>query len=374
MKGSVTFFDSYSDASGGAPKSMLTLASLLDELNYIVSIHTARKGSLYKKAQKNGLDTFSFDLDEILMVRRGKQNISIMFILNYFVSLARSWAKCFKYIRTIKNSKVCFNDIRCFLYFFPIAVFKRKDLIWYVRINDRVNFVTWFAGRISNKILLVSSSCRDMFTAKELESYSSKMCVVHTGFPVEKENDFIRLPKIKLGFIGVLSARKNIELLMNAVNLLDNPTLESIEVIVVGEAKLDEKDYEKNIKNKVHELGLNEVFKFVGHTTNVHEYYSQIDSVVLTSFSEGLPRVLIEGLSHGCFVITTNVDGVGDIITDDYLGIILNRYSDVELAKSITKYVFNRDKYLLSRGRRRRYVADNFSEEKFVNNFINSVW
>lgn len=373
MTNRISFFDSYSDSSGGAPKSMLALAQLLNSKGFIVSIYTSKDGSLSYQAKSHQLNSVSLNIADILLVRRNNQVKSFKFLLLYCIAIIKCWVSCFSYIPYLKGQKVCFNDIRCFLFYLPIAFIKRRDLIWYVRINDRVKFVTRIATFLSNKIILISSSCAGIFHKDEFEKIKNKVVIVHTGFPLPKQHNFIPEEKVFLGFVGVLSKRKNIELLIDSLKLLDERAQGLLSVIVVGTAKEDDKPYEREIKSLVIDSGLNKTFKFVGHANNVNEYYSKMDAVIMTSYSEGLPRVLIEGLSHGCFVITTRVDGVVDIITDDFLGVIIDDYSPKALSLAIMDYIYNREEILKKRSFRVDYIKENFSENKFVDDFIKSI-
>jgi glycosyltransferase involved in cell wall biosynthesis len=374
MNNKISFFDSYSDSSGGAPKSMLSLAKLLQSESYVANIYTSKNGTLTNSAKEIGINSFSLNVPDILLLRRKDLRRSTIFYLSYFFALIAIWVNCIRYIKNLKGQKVCFNDIRCFLFYLPIAIIKRKDLIWYVRINDRVKFITYIGTILSNKIILISSSCIEMFKKSEVMNIKNKTSIVHTGFPCPNKYEFFPQEKISLGFVGVLSKRKNIELLISSFNLLDDTIKSKLSVIIVGSAKDDDKDYELEIKKLISDNHLSNIFVFTGNTSNVDQYYKKLDAVVLTSFSEGLPRVIIEGLSHGCFALATPVDGVIDIITKDSFGAIVEDYSPQALALAISNLTDNINKLTASRLSRVDYIKENFSEESFLNDFIDSVW
>jgi len=369
----IVFFDTYSDGSGGAPRSMLQLMSLLRQEEIASSIVTTNKGSLYQKSINQGFEVSIFKTPSILMKRRKDINGGGLFYLKYIFSLLFFWGYNFFNAYKMRNEKVCFNDIRCFLFFFPFAIFCRKNLIWYVRINDRVKLVTDIALRMSNKIILISNSCRKMFTVSEREKYRDKFSTVYTGFPNNKSKPFIKEKKIRIGFVGVLSKRKNIELLIEALSHIELKKISELEIYVVGDTKSDEKKYLLEIKEHITKYNLSEQFKFVGFVDDVSSLYTTFDTVIMTSFAEGLPRTIIEGLSQGCYIISTDVDGAKEIVLEKYLGVVLNEYSSTELAESIIEMVDNREGILLERHKRIEYINVNFSEKSFVNNFIQAV-
>ena len=64
------------------------------------------------------------------------------------------------------------------------------------------------------------------------------------------------------------------------------------------------------------------------------------DLIALTSESEGLPTILVEAMSCGIPVITTNVGGVSDIISDGITGFIAN--NDDEYKEKL-EYILKND-------------------------------
>ncbi|MEZ9786455.1 glycosyltransferase family 4 protein [Vibrio breoganii] len=369
----ITFFDTYSDGSGGAPRSMLNLILLLLKKGVSSSIITTDKASLYQKAIKENINASILKPPAILMKRRKDINGGGAFYFKYLFCLFIFWIKCLPNAYRMRNEKVCFNDIRCFVFFFPFVIFCRRNIIWYVRINDRVKFVTEFALRASSKIILVSNSCYKMFTINERKQHKVKFSTVYTGFPKSEVKTFDKKEKIRIGFVGVLSKRKNIELLIEALSHIEVEQVSQLEIVVVGDTKSDEKEYLAEIKKNVEKYDLSEQFKFVGFVDDVSSWYLTFDTVIMTSLAEGLPRTIIEGLSHGCYIISTDVDGAKEILLEENLGTVLNEYSPSELAGAIIKMMVNRDSILLNRHKRVRYINDNFSEKSFVNNFIDAV-
>jgi len=53
----------------------------------------------------------------------------------------------------------------------------------------------------------------------------------------------------------------------------------------------------------------NKVIRYLGTTPDVRNYIREADAIVLTSYREGLSKVLMEGLSMGKPIITTDTPG-----------------------------------------------------------------
>ncbi|UOE51685.1 glycosyltransferase [Mucilaginibacter sp. SMC90] len=76
------------------------------------------------------------------------------------------------------------------------------------------------------------------------------------------------------------------------------------------------------LKAEVENIGLNERVKFIGEIKNVTEVISNHDLLVLSSFTEGFPNVVLESLSVGVPVVTFRVGGVNEIIKEGFNGFI----------------------------------------------------
>ncbi|WP_219624925.1 hypothetical protein, partial [Vibrio parahaemolyticus] len=68
------------------------------------------------------------------------------------------------------------------LFYLPIIFILRDRVSWYVRINDRVKFISSIAAALSNKIILISSDCSDVLSENEKQRYQKKLTILNTGF------------------------------------------------------------------------------------------------------------------------------------------------------------------------------------------------
>ncbi|MET3500326.1 glycosyltransferase involved in cell wall biosynthesis [Mucilaginibacter rubeus] len=76
------------------------------------------------------------------------------------------------------------------------------------------------------------------------------------------------------------------------------------------------------LKAEVQNIGLNERVKFIGEIKNVADVISKHDLLVLSSFTEGFPNVVLEALSVGVPVVTFRVGGVNELIREGFNGFI----------------------------------------------------
>lgn len=97
-------------------------------------------------------------------------------------------------------------------------------------------------------------------------------------------------------------------------------------------------------KNYAENLNVGNQCLFIGKLSNSNEIKKELlknDIFVFPSHAEGLPRVLIEAMAVGLPCISTNINGIPELLSDDYLVPV----GDVKLlANKIKEFVNNPDK------------------------------
>lgn len=75
--------------------------------------------------------------------------------------------------------------------------------------------------------------------------------------------------------------------------------------------------------------------RWLGPSDCIEEVYAQVDCVVLPSYREGMPRSLLEAGAMGLPVVTTNVPGCRNIVTDGHNGLLCEAKSAESLRKAM---------------------------------------
>jgi len=78
-----------------------------------------------------------------------------------------------------------------------------------------------------------------------------------------------------------------------------------------------------DIEQKIAQLNIQDRVRMVGQVSAVTTLIAQHDLLVLSSFTEGFPNVVIESLSVGTPVVAFEVGGLSHIITNDFNGYIV---------------------------------------------------
>ncbi len=94
-----------------------------------------------------------------------------------------------------------------------------------------------------------------------------------------------------------------------------------------------------------------------GHQTNMPEVLSQATIVVLPSYREGMPKILLEAQALGRPIITTDVPGCREAIENDKTGFLVQVKDEQSLANAIEKLIVN-DKLCLEFSHNARVLAE----------------
>jgi glycosyltransferase involved in cell wall biosynthesis len=88
------------------------------------------------------------------------------------------------------------------------------------------------------------------------------------------------------------------------------------------------------IRRLVQDLGLSDVVQVFGPVPDARELICAADTFLLTSDFEGTPNVLLEAMAAGVPCVTTDVDGVCDLIEPEVTGFI-----GPKLAAPLTEHI-----------------------------------
>ncbi len=96
---------------------------------------------------------------------------------------------------------------------------------------------------------------------------------------------------------------------------------------------------EANLKALAKELGLEERIDYAGHVNNVEDYLKSADVFLLSSHYEAQPLCVLEAMAAGLPVISTDVGGVSDIVTDN--GILVSDEDVEAMAQAMEQLYLN---------------------------------
>lgn len=305
--------------------------------------------------------TLNFDQNTIfpnnvkIICPASENKISFFLKINYYI---------FK--NTIKS-----DGIFCLMY--PILT------IWaspYAKIF-RKPIITWYAhAAIPKKLKLVHFLTNIIVTSSEdgCRIKSKKIRIIGQAIdtnkftPVSTNDKEIK----KILYLGRISPIKGIENLIKAADVLINKKkIQNIKFSIVGDIPFEsEKDYLQSLNELITKNQLDNYFEFIGSVSysNIEKYYQDCDLFVNPSLAGSLEKTVLEAMSSGKIVITSN-EAYYNIFNDD---IKKSCYFEPEnykqLEEKIEKNIFSPEPYLNSK--LRDIVKFNHSLDSWANQII----
>jgi glycosyltransferase involved in cell wall biosynthesis len=117
--------------------------------------------------------------------------------------------------------------------------------------------------------------------------------------------------------IGSVCERKGQHIYIRGIDLLEKelPALhpgKKIEWVMVGAR---EGLYMESLTEDIQLMGLHDV-KIFKETPVIYDFYRLADILVCTSFEESFPRVLLEAMVFGTRIVSTDVNGIAEMLTN----------------------------------------------------------
>lgn len=109
----------------------------------------------------------------------------------------------------------------------------------------------------------------------------------------------------------------------------------------------------------------------LGHTDDMPSLLQQVDLVVLPSYREGTPRILLEAAACGLPIVTTDVPGCREIVVNGVNGLLVPARNGKALAQAIKFMADNPDERRRMGLAGRKKVIEEFDESIVINATMN---
>ncbi|MCG3113598.1 MAG: glycosyltransferase [Candidatus Manganitrophus sp. SB1] len=183
-------------------------------------------------------------------------------------------------------------------------------------------WINRFLARWSDRVIAISERVKeDLLRFDRIPP--AKVKVIPNGVdPLLFENQIskeearrkLSLPEqtVVIGTVGRLSIAKGHQNLLNAFQLLlDEGGWPDLRLVLVGEGPLRE-----SLEQTVRKWGLEKAVLFLGTRRDVPDCLRAFDLFVFSSLWEGQPAAVIEAMAAGLPIVSTDYEGVREIITD----------------------------------------------------------
>ena len=185
-----------------------------------------------------------------------------------------------------------------------------------------------FIKKIENKIKIIPNGINTVWLEEKKEP---------TGKPLKD--------KVNLLYVGQIMARKNLDTVINAIDVLNQKGNKDYHLTIIGGANTYEQTYFDNFllsiqdKKEITYLGkINDKYALL-------EEYRKSDIFVMPSKAELFGLVYIEALSQGKPILYSKGEGINGYLEDKHAGIAVNPNNTDEIADGIENIAKNYETY-----------------------------
>ncbi len=162
--------------------------------------------------------------------------------------------------------------------------------------------------------------------------------------------------EVSIIHVGSFVFIKNHNFLIEFIKLLKEENIK-VKLTFLGNGALME-----DSKRKVADLGLEEIISFKGHITgfdNIVKYLDNNNVFILPSFSEGMPRALIEAMARGLICFGSNRGGISELLESEFL---FEPTNPEDFSKNFMEIILNKE--LIEKSRKRNLeFAKSFEQD-----------
>lgn len=290
---------------GGGQKFVMDLAKGLDKtkFNVRVLVFFKKTDSVFDRfAEENGIDTVYLDK---------KLGLDFSF-----------FKKVKKAVREY-DPDIIHTHLNSMLYLFPSYRKKHIKLHTVHTMAQKENY------RLQKIVNFIAFHFLGVVPVGICDSVAKSICITHklnpTNVPTVYNGVFCeRYAKSKVVHkgteivtVGNIHRVKNYAFLVECFSEICKQT-DDVRLTIVGDGVL-----RKDVEKQIDALGIGDKVTITGVVGNVEDYLCRSDIYVCSSFFEGLPLSVLEAMSAGLPVVSTNVGGLGDVVKDNENGFLV---------------------------------------------------
>jgi glycosyltransferase involved in cell wall biosynthesis len=161
--------------------------------------------------------------------------------------------------------------------------------------------------------------------------------------------------------VGRLSKEKGHADLIDAIAHLQKAGgCPAIRFVIVGDGP-----ERSALERRARESGIADRVLFAGHQDGVRTYYGLADAFILPSHSEGSPNALLEAMSAGLPIVSTDAGGAAELVSNENTALVVERRAPLGLGRAIGRLLT--DRQLASRlGAGAQCAARNYTPDAYA--------
>jgi len=303
----ILYTTSFPDVWGGGQIGLLLLVERLEREKFAPLLVVPAEGEVAERAREVGCDVRVFPLPRL---RAGP---AILPVILRFRRL----------LRTERVSLIHTDDPRSTLYALLARTGLGIPLFWHIRDEHRDPLDPILEAGV-DRLILVAGALGSRFSWRG----RARAVVIHNGVPLDDSGpaDVASLPPRSSPLV-ICPARldsgeregKGQSFLLRAVPKLIGE-FPSLAVWLIGAGP---PDAQEKLAKQAEETGVGRAVHFLGFRRDLRALLPLADLVVLPSFHEAFPRVLLEAMAAGRAIVATQVGGVPEAVEDGVTGLLV---------------------------------------------------
>ncbi|MBU1164160.1 glycosyltransferase family 4 protein [Patescibacteria group bacterium] len=350
---------------GGAQKYIFNLATALKE-EFDVIVGAGGQGELLNELAKNGVRTINLYFSRSISnpIKVISELIKLIIIIKKIrpdiVHLNSSKMGVVGSIAAkIAGVKKVFYTVHGFVFNEPMPKVAKKFYIYIEKLS----------AYFKDKLICVSEFDKSQGIKFNIAK-SNKLTVVHNG--INTNLNFMTKDEARkklnihatnvIGTIANFYPTKNLLTLIQAIPKIKEK-FPNIKLIIIGDGL-----QKKLILNQITELSLDDNVILIGQKENAYKYLPAFDIYVCTSVKEGFPLSILEAMLAELPIVSTNVGGIPEMITNDYSGMLVDPKKPNLLAEKVNKLTVEDDNAKRLGKAAKKIVLEKFNLQNMVKN------
>lgn len=360
--------------TGGADENTLFTVQGLDKDRYKVDLIMGEEfdESVFDKVKNNNFD--------IIQIKGLKWKLNFLYDPIVLIKLIKMMKKNrYDIVHTHTTKAGILGRIAARIAGVPVIVHGLHGSTFEAFNSGLLNWLLFFFERLTGRFTDAYISVSGVLSEKYIERGIGKKENYHTvysGMQLEtfygargkidcgkKQRELgISVEDFIIGNVARLETRKGHKFLIDAFEkVIEERKGCPLKLLIVGGG-----EERGNLENYVKEANLEKKVIFAGYREDVEELMAIMDIFVLTSFREGLPRVLVQAAAVGIPSVAFNVDGVPEIIEDNHNGFLVKAGDVKQLTERIIQYIDHKELLVLHGKNGRELIKGKWSIEDMV--------
>ncbi|GIW11836.1 MAG: lipopolysaccharide glycosyltransferase, putative [Dehalococcoidia bacterium] len=187
-------------------------------------------------------------------------------------------------------------------------------------------FLKQFAARVTRRLVELSYLTADLIAPvsrwntrweQQLGASADRILPIANGVDQHRfsPQPFPPFDQPTAVWVGRIDPLKDLLTLVDAMAIV-REALPNARLLLFGKAPEGNEGYAASVRQRVAQLGLEDVVRFLGFAASPEQAYAQGHLMVLSSISEGQPYSVIEAMLCGRAVVGTEVGGVPEMISE----------------------------------------------------------